>query len=59
MQRLAEYLENAQEFEQLAAEETTPRSKSGSKQLKAAASRRLAEIPTAFLRALELEPSEV
>jgi hypothetical protein len=57
MQRLAEYLEHARQFEHLAAEETNPEIKAQFEK-QAAAYRKLAERRAAFLRAMGLKISK-
>ena len=57
MQRLAAYLEQAQKFEQLAAEELNPQIKAQFES-QAASYRKLAERRAEFLRALGQKTSE-
>jgi hypothetical protein len=56
MQRLAEYLENARQFERLAADERNPEIKAQFEK-QAAAYRKLAERRAEFLRALKVRAS--
>jgi hypothetical protein len=56
MQRLAEYLENARQFERLAADEPNPAIKAEFEK-QAAAYRKLAERRAEFLRALKVRAS--